>query len=395
MSSALPITLLFVGLFIGLVLGAALGWFVHSSRTSALSLGQPPAGDSADTAELALSVNKSVNQSVAQTMVPLERAMEKLGSQLQELESERVNAFAQLSSQVHTMSRTSTRLSDRTDQLVTALRSPNVRGRWGEIQLERVVELGGMVKHVDFDSQVTAYLGNKAVRPDLVVNLSSQRHIVVDAKVPFSSYLDALETSDPEEHAAYLRRHAHMVRTHVQQLSHKDYIEAFSPTPEFVVLFTPADPFLDAALGVDPELLEYAFERNVVIATPTTLFALLRTVALGWRHEDISDKAREVQRLGSELYSRLNTVGDHYNRVGRSLEKAVEAFNSTLSSMDSRVMVTARRLSEMDIPTRTDKRPTNLSPVTAAPAKASTETTTDFNDDEGGTDLFGMNSAGS
>ena len=404
MSSALPITLLLVGLVIGLLLGAALGWFVRSSRaTTPLAVEQPAA---TDTAELALSVNQSVNQSVAQTIVPLERAMEKLGAQLQDLESERVNAFAQLSSQVHTMSRTSTRLSDRTDQLVTALRSPNVRGRWGEIQLERVVELGGMVKHVDFDSQVTAYLGNKAVRPDLVVNLSAERHIVVDAKVPFSAYLDALETSDPEEHAAYLRRHAHMVRTHIQQLSHKDYIEAFSPTPEFVVLFTPADPFLDAALGVDPQLLEYAFERNVVIATPTTLFALLRTVALGWRHEDISDKAREVQRLGSELYSRLNTVGDHYNRVGRSLEKAVEAFNSTLSSMDSRVMVTARRLSEMDIPTRTDKRPTNLSPVTAAPAKASSNTTRDitqprhaadptFDDGEGGTDLFGMNSAGS
>ena len=404
MSSALPITLLLVGLAIGLLLGAALGWFVRSSRaTTPLAIDQPAA---TDTAELALSVNQSVNQSVAQTIVPLERAMEKLGAQLQDLESERVNAFAQLSSQVHTMSRTSTRLSDRTDQLVTALCSPNVRGRWGEIQLERVVELGGMVKHVDFDSQVTAYLGNKAVRPDLVVNLSADRHIVVDAKVPFSAYLDALETSDPEEHAAYLRRHAHMVRTHIQQLSHKDYIEAFSPTPEFVVLFTPADPFLDAALGVDPQLLEYAFERNVVIATPTTLFALLRTVALGWRHEDISDKAREVQRLGSELYSRLNTVGDHYNRVGRSLEKAVEAFNSTLSSMDSRVMVTARRLSEMDIPTRTDKRPTNLSPVTAAPAKASSNTTRDitqprhaadptFGDGEGGTDLFGMNSAGS
>lgn len=413
MSYALPITLLIVGLLLGLLIGAALGWFAHSSRypstTAESGAGAKPLEQSpqTDPAELSLAVNKSVNQTVAQTMVPLEKAMDRLGSQLQELEADRATAFAQLSSQVHSMSRTSTRLSDRTDQLVTALRSPNVRGRWGEIQLERVVELGGMVKHVDFESQVTAYLGNKAVRPDLVVNLSADRHIVVDAKVPFSAYLDALETSDPEEHAAYLRRHAHMVRTHVQQLSHKDYIEAFSPTPEFVVLFTPADPFLDAALGVDPELLEFAFERNVVIATPTTLFALLRTVALGWRHEDISDKAREVQRLGSELYSRLNTVGDHYNRVGRSLEKAVEAFNSTLSSMDSRVMVTARRLSEMDIPTRTDKRPTTLSPATASPAKAapSVNESAEASDGDSATrlssrdeeprDLFGNYSAGS
>ena len=413
MSYALPITLLIVGLLLGLLIGAALGWFAHSSRSpsrsSAPSTGAKPLEQSpqTDPAELSMAVNKSVNQTVAQTMVPLEKAMDRLGSQLQELEADRATAFAQLSSQVHSMSRTSTRLSDRTDQLVTALRSPNVRGRWGEIQLERVVELGGMVKHVDFESQVTAYLGNKAVRPDLVVNLSAERHIVVDAKVPFSAYLDALETADPEEHAAYLRRHAHMVRTHVQQLSHKDYIEAFSPTPEFVVLFTPADPFLDAALGVDPQLLEFAFERNVVIATPTTLFALLRTVALGWRHEDISDKAREVQRLGSELYSRLNTVGDHYNRVGRSLEKAVEAFNSTLSSMDSRVMVTARRLSEMDIPNRTDKRPTTLSPATASPAKATPRADASHEDsdedsatrtasrDEEPRDLFGNYSSGS
>src|SRR5699024_6856528 len=185
-----------------------------------------------DTAELALSVNQSVNQSVAQTIVPLERAMEKRGAQLQDLESERVNAFAQLSSQVHTMSRTSTCLSDRSDQLVTALRSPNVRGRWGEIQLERVVELGGMVKHVDFDSLLAAYLGQKRVRPDFVVNLSADSHIVVDTKVPFSTDLDGLEPSDPEEHAAHLRRHAHLVRTHFQQLSHKDSIEAFSPSLE-------------------------------------------------------------------------------------------------------------------------------------------------------------------
>ena len=248
-----------------------------------------------------------------------------------------------------------------------ALRSPNVRGRWGEIQLERVVEIGGMTKHVDFDSQVTATLNGKSVRPDLVVHLAGGRNIAVDAKVPFSSYLDAMDTEDPEEHAGYLRRHAHLLRNHVQALSHRDYIEAFSPTPEFVVLFVPADPFLEAALSIDPELLEFAFGRNIVIATPSTLFALLRTVALGWRHEDISEKAREVQRLGRELYARLGTLNEHYEKVGRSLEKAVEAFNSSLGSLDLRVGVTARRLYELEIPARTDKKPISPRPIEAEP----------------------------
>ena len=257
--------------------------------------------------------------------------------------------------------------TDRTDQLVTALRAPQIRGRWGEIQLERVVELGGMVRHCDFDTQVTARFNGQLVRPDLVVHLAGGRNIIVDAKVPFSSYLYALDSDDPEENAAYLRRHAHLLRTHITQLSAKGYIDAFDPTPEFVVLFVPADPFLDAALGVDPEILEYAFSRNIVIATPTTLFALLRTVALGWRQEDISDKARDIQRLGRELYTRLNTMGDHYQRVGRHLEKTIEAYNATLGSLDSRVMVTARRLADLDVPARTDRPPLELRPVTDRP----------------------------
>ena len=160
------------------------------------------------------------------------------------------------------------------------------------------------------------------------------------------------------------------MRSHVAALSGREYIEAFQPTPEFVVLFVPADPFLDAALSVDPDLLEFAFERNIVIATPTTLFALLRTVALGWRQEDISDKAREVQRLGRELYSRLNTMGEHFNKVGRGLERAIDAFNATLGSVDSRVMVTARKLGEMDIPARTDRLPTELERVDTWPRYA-------------------------
>ncbi|QCB28136.1 DNA recombination protein RmuC [Corynebacterium endometrii] len=377
MSTTLPVLLL----FLGLAIGAMLGWLGHAylrPTTHPESGGQPavegPGRDQERLLELleesqarsqqaALAAAGQRQEEMERSLAPLEKALYRLGIQLKELEADRATAFASLTSQVQSMARTSTRLNDKTDQLVTALRSPNVRGRWGEMQLERVVELGGMLKHVDFDSQVTATVDGKTYRPDLVIHLAGGRNVVVDAKVPFSSYLDALESQDPEEHAAYLRRHAHLLRNHVNALGSKDYVGAFFPTPEFVILFVPADPFLDAALSVDNELLEHAFERGVVIATPSTLFALLRTVALGWQQEDMSDKAREVQRLGRDLYSRINTMGEHYNKVGKGLERAVEAYNQTIASLDSRVMVTARRLAEMDIPGRADRHPTVLKPV--------------------------------
>ena len=208
------------------------------------------------------------------------------------------------------------------------------------------------------------------MRPDLVIHLAGGRSIVVDAKVPLSAYLDAMDSEDPEDRTGFLRRHAHLMRAHVQALSGKDYVEAFSPTPQFVVLFVPADAFVDAALAVDTELLEFAFEHNIVIATPSTLFALLRTVAVSWQHEEISDKAREVQRLGRELYTRLNTLNEHYDKVGRGLERAVEAYNASLVSLDSRVGVTARRLKEMDIPARVDRQPREPRSVESWPRRA-------------------------
>lgn len=350
-------------LAVGLLLGLVLGWLLHAYRrpVPATPAFPPESAPVPDRLEL------------ERSLVPLQEAVGQLGGRLNELDNDRAGAYAALASQVQAMTRTSNRLTDRTDQLVTALRAPQIRGRWGEIQLERVVELGGMVRHCDFNTQVTAQLGTKTVRPDLIVHLSGGRQIVVDAKVPFAAYLDALDEQDPEEQAGYLRRHAHLLRTHVNQLSNKNYTEAFSPTPEFVVAFVPADPFLDAALSVDSELLEYAFSRNVVITTPTTLFALLRTVALGWDQEDVSEKAREVTRLGKELYRRLNTFAEHYNRIGNNLEKTVDSFNATLSSVDSRVMVTARRLSEMNVPGTTDRGPTNLDPVTNHPRHAQPE----------------------
>ncbi|WKD59541.1 DNA recombination protein RmuC [Corynebacterium caspium] len=345
-----------LAVLIGLVAGTALGWFLHQARSNDLAkqraaLAAPPA----TTAELQTSLH------------PLHEAVGQLAGAVRGMEEERTAAFSTLAAQVQSMTRTSSLLSHRTEQLVTSLRSPMVRGRWGEMQLERVVELGGMQRHVDFNTQVIASLGGKTVKPDLVVRLSGGRQIIVDAKVPYGAYLEALETEDPEENQAYLRQHARQLRSHVLQLSARDYISAFAPTPEFVVLFVPADPFLDAALSADPELLEFAFSRNIVIATPTTLFALLRTVAMSWRQEDFSTKAKEVHRLGNELYTRLGTLAEHFNRLGSSLDKTVEFFNATVGSVNSRVLVTARKLADLDIPTRTDKPPQEIHTIANRP----------------------------
>lgn len=340
-------------LLIGIALGGALGWFAAKAQSPAKNAEHPAPTPTPEAPELAA----------------VKETLGELSSRLHTMDRDRASAYSALASQVQAITRTSIMLGDRTEKLLQALKSPQTRGRWGEIQLERVVELGGMVKHCDFDTQVSRTKEGATVRPDMVIHLSGGRQIIVDAKVPFSSYLDALETPDPEEHAGYLRRHAHQLRAHVMALSTKDYISAFDPSPEFVVLFVPADPFLDAALEVDPELLEYAFSRDIVIATPTTLFALLRTVALGWRHDDLDNKARRVQELGAELYTRLNTMATHYDRVGKQLGKTVEAYNATLGTMDSRVMVTARRLAEIDMPTAPTRRPVEVDPVDASPRR--------------------------
>lgn len=202
-----------------------------------------------------------------------------------------------------------------------------------------------MVKHCDFETQVV----REGVRPDLIVRLAGGKQIVVDAKVPLEAYLDAAQSEDPAAQTEHLTRHARHLRTHVDQLSAKAYWESFDPTPEFVVLFVPGDPFLDAALTADSGLLEHAFSRNIVLATPTTLIALLRTIAHMWRQEALSQDAARIHQLGRELYSRLGTVGAHFDKLGAQLGKAVESFNSTVASMESRVVVTARKLNDLEI----------------------------------------------
>ncbi|MFF0491555.1 DNA recombination protein RmuC [Nocardia sp. NPDC004068] len=289
------------------------------------------------------------SHAVGALVEPLREAVNALEQHIRQVEHSRINAYSGLREQVAGIQRLSHQLSTQTGQLVSALRAPQVRGRWGEIQLERVVELAGMSRHCDFDTQVTGTGRDGGVRPDLVVRLAGGRQIVVDAKVPLTAYLDATAEEDFRLRGEHLTRHAKHLRAHIDQLSDKAYWAAFDPSPEFVVLFVPGDPFLDAALTTDAGLLEYAFGRNVILATPTTLIALLRTVAYGWRQEALSRDVATIQQLGRELYTRLSTTGTHLDRLGAQLGKSVEAFNQTVATVESRVMVTARRLHELEI----------------------------------------------
>ena len=292
-------------------------------------------------------------QAIEGLLEPVTQTLHRLDGQLRTVEKEREAAYAGLREQVGAMHRTSEQLQSETRQLVTALRAPQVRGRWGELQLERVVQLAGMVEHCDFSRQVTATDASgdddTVVRPDLVVHLAGGKQIVLDAKVPFGAYLEAVDATDPDRRTDRLAAHARHLRGHVDSLARKSYGQRFDATPEFVVLFVPGDPFLEAALQSDPALLEHAFERNVVIATPTTLIALLRTVAYTWRQEALARNAAQIHDLGRELHSRLATMGGHVARMGKQLGGAVDAYNRTVSSLESRVLVTARRFGELNV----------------------------------------------
>ncbi|WP_166133429.1 DNA recombination protein RmuC [Nocardioides ochotonae] len=275
------------------------------------------------------------------------QGLDRLSDQMQALEHARAVWQGQFAQQVDDMRHTTDTLRQETRTLSTALRKPQVRGRWGEMHLRRAVELAGLVDRCDFSEQVR--LEDGALRPDLVVQLVGGRQVVVDAKVPLDAYLDATGSSDDEERAAHLLRHARQLRTHVDALSAKAYWRSLPQTPEFVVLFVPAESFLAAALETDNSLLEHAATRQIVLATPTTLIALLRTVAQGWTHEAIAEQAREIHQLGRELHARLGTMSGHLDAVGRSLNAAVGHYNSTVASMESRVLVAARRFSDLSV----------------------------------------------
>jgi DNA recombination protein RmuC len=261
---------------------------------------------------------------------PLRESLAKVERQLGTVERDRTGSYEKLLEQIGTMRQTNEQLRTETAQLVTALRAPQVRGRWGEMQLRRAVEAAGMTEHIDFVEQQSV-------------------DSAVDSKVAFSGYLEAMEAKDEATRATRLKAHARHMRAHIDQLAAKAYWEHFSPSPEFVVCFVPADAFLDAALREDPALQERAFDQNIVIATPSTLVALLRTIAYTWRQEALAANAAEVHQLGRELYQRLSTMGGHIDKLGSSLTNAVTAYNKTVSSVESRVFVTARRMIDLKV----------------------------------------------
>lgn len=288
-------------------------------------------------------------EAVEALVKPLNDQLTKITDHANELERHRTAAYAELRSQIETMGQNSEKLRLETQQLTTALRAPQIRGRWGELQLRRVVEAAGMLEHVDFVEQASVNTADGKLRPDLLVNIAGDKHVVVDAKVAFNGYLEAQEAPDDNTRQARLKAHARHLKTHIGSLSGKQYWAQFAPAPEFVVMFVPSDVFLNAALEQDPTLYEHAFERNVVLATPSTLVALLRTVGYTWRQEALARNAHEVLQLGRELHNRLSTMSGHVGKLGRQLDNAVKAYNDTVSSLESRVLVTARRMSDLKV----------------------------------------------
>ncbi|MFC6152647.1 DNA recombination protein RmuC [Nocardioides yefusunii] len=327
MTTASLLTLL-LGLAIGLALGVVIGWLAQRGRG--------PENVAVEAIEA-----RAADQAVVKD------GLDRLAARLRDLEQERAQWQGEFNAQMRSMLHSTDTLRKETASLATALRKPQVRGAWGEMHLRRAVELAGLVDRCDFSEQVR--IDDGVMRPDLVVNLVGGRQVVVDAKVPLDAFMDATDADDEELRAHHLVRHARQVRNHVTQLGEKAYWRALTETPDFVVMFVPAEAFLSVALDQQRDLLEYAAERNVVLATPTTLIALLRTVAHGWRHETLAAQVAEVQQLGQELHQRLATMGDHFSKMGRSLGAAVQAYNQAIGSLEGRVLVSARKFADLGV----------------------------------------------
>lgn len=278
---------------------------------------------------------------------PVKEYLEKLDTKLQEIEKARVGAYVSLKEQIGSLAQSEKELRLETSNLVKVLRTPIMRGQWGEIQLRRVVELAGMMNYCDFIEQKTFEGEEKRLRPDMIVHLPGKRHLVIDAKAPLDAYLEAMDCLNENEAQLKMKEHARKIRLHMQQLSKKSYTD-ISCSPDFVILFLPSESFFSAALEHDPQLFEMSIDQKVILATPTTLIALLKSVAYGWRQEALSKNAEEISLLGKELYKRIYDMSAHFGKLGKHLENTIHSYNQTVASLESRVLVSARRFKELE-----------------------------------------------